>query len=406
MSPVPAAPARPLRRLKFGPRERLNDLRRSATPVHFPTVRRRRDVARSPVPPPVWMTSGEAKKPGPRVLLPRHPWKGRRFAARPHAQMSLFGGQVLPATMEGYLSAMDGISAYVNDCRSRFPSFADLLVGYVEEAHSMGFATKTDVSRVLTALNYFVPELQAGGHLKLAYKALGGWDVRAPSISWKPMPKHVCDLLALRLLEAGRADSAVALVLSFHCYLRGGEVFKLRVNDLLLPGNPSQFDPSGGSVRLRKPKTDKKGNQSVIIDDAEVCILLSRFLAWRERAHGAPLLPGEPLFRLTPGQLLADLKWVQIQVGYSASALPFVRHSLRHGGATYDWAGRLRKTLDVMIRGRWRSEKSLRRYLQAAEANLMSVEVPPLIYDFFTANGSQAFMTRKAWLALLGFQWN
>ena len=112
---------------------------RGDVPVHTPVVRRRRDVVASSPPPPVWMTSGEAKKPGPRarVLLPRHPWKGRRFAALPQVRVSLFAGQVLPATMEGYLSAMDGISAYVYDCRSRFPSFADLLVGYVEDRGSL-----------------------------------------------------------------------------------------------------------------------------------------------------------------------------------------------------------------------------------------------------------------------------
>lgn len=55
-------------------------------------------------------------------------------------------------------------------------------------------------------------------------------------------------------------------------------------------------------------------------------------------------------------------------------------HSLRHGGATrLHMAGC--KLEDILMRGRWESNKSARRYVQAGRAILLSVAVPAWVAE-------------------------
>jgi len=58
----------------------------------------------------------------------------------------------------------------------------------------------------------------------------------------------------------------------------------------------------------------------------------------------------------------------------------YVPHSLRHGGATRMFLQRA-PMQDIMERGRWESAKSCRTYLQTMKALLLSMEVPPAVYD-------------------------
>ena len=57
----------------------------------------------------------------------------------------------------------------------------------------------------------------------------------------------------------------------------------------------------------------------------------------------------------------------------------YVPHSLRHGAATRDHFERNISMEDILLRGRWASSKSARRYIQSGPALRMSVRVPPQV---------------------------
>ena len=53
----------------------------------------------------------------------------------------------------------------------------------------------------------------------------------------------------------------------------------------------------------------------------------------------------------------------------------FTLHSLRHGGATRDYLGGVALN-DIMVKGRWVSLSSCRRYLNAGQGLLLRVRIP------------------------------
>jgi hypothetical protein len=61
--------------------------------------------------------------------------------------------------------------------------------------------------------------------------------------------------------------------------------------------------------------------------------------------------------------------------------IPYVPHSLRHGGATFDFMNGHSIT-DIMARGRWAATKSALRYIQEGRQLLMMNSIPPWIHSF------------------------
>jgi hypothetical protein len=55
--------------------------------------------------------------------------------------------------------------------------------------------------------------------------------------------------------------------------------------------------------------------------------------------------------------------------------IPYVPHSLRHGGATFDYL-RGRTVEQIMFRGRWVAMESARRYIQTSRALLIMLHIP------------------------------
>ena len=150
--------------------------------------------------------------------------------------------------------------------------------------------------------------------------------------------------------------------------LRISELLGLRREDVADAGD-ARLDSGFAStaLRIRKAKTGR--NQFVTIDDPAVRQLVRELVAATD--------PGQPLFPSTPPQFRARFKHVCAELSLSPAYVP---HSLRHGGATrMHMSGA--KLEDVLMRGRWESTKSARRYVQAGRAILLSVSVPTWVAD-------------------------
>lgn len=127
----------------------------------------------------------------------------------------------------------------------------------------------------------------------------------------------------------------------------------------------------GTALRLRKTKTGP--NQWVEVHNEQVQLLL-RMLVMMTKGNQSLLFP------MSSGVYRGLFKRACAQLGLSTSYVP---HSLRHGGATY-WHLHGHSIEDILLRGRWASTKSARRYVQAGRALLLSTRVPEALGQLAT----------------------
>ena len=196
---------------------------------------------------------------------------------------------------------------------------------------------------------------------------------------FKPSRHHIPVSPALAWAIAGvleltdEGDSAGAVLLAFHCYLRIGEVVNLQCNDVVLRGDPHVPKGSMSSVTM---KSTKKGpDQTVMIDDDLVEDLIRRI---RGKRRGSQLLFGDTL---TAPVLRAAFNGAQLLLGLPERCLMF--HGLRSGGAGYDlWANR-RSFEEIKKRGRWKDEDSADLYVRRTRAMLIRSTLTPTNLDLF-----------------------
>ena len=160
---------------------------------------------------------------------------------------------------------------------------------------------------------------------------------------------------------------AVAVVLSFDCYLRTGELLGLIYEDIAT-GRDSRLgldDRDRVHIHLRHTKTG--AHKGVEVRDAQVKQLL---LMVKRRCK-----PGQHLF---PWHRSTHLKWFKAACADLNLSSDYVHHSLRHGGATRDYLNGI-SIADVMVRGRWAANKSAVHYIQQGRQLMMLHDVPKLV---------------------------
>jgi integrase len=255
--------------------------------------------------------------------------------------------------------------------------------------------SRSEAQTAITAVRYLCPGAKERGDLQIANNYLSAWKKMSPSTSHAPMPKHISELLALRLIQSGLPgtfDAGVALLLAFDTYVRHSEVVNLRNQDVLLPGDPGNFGEAG-TIYVRRTKAGKP--QTVVLDHEDTCYILESFLAYKRR-HGRKTAGGAQFFDFSSLEgkkmtLLSWLKWAQVECGYRHPL--FVVHSCRHGGATHDFMVDRRSIGGIKVRGRWKSYTALEIYLQVGQANLAALHVPRPVRRFFNGDLKKARRT-------------
>lgn len=323
--------------------------------------------------------------------LPRHPWKGKVRLDR-EAPQPLAARSVKPDTLERYLSAWSGFSQFYESTWSRHPDLESALEAYVELAWETDGLTKGDCKNLLSGAAFLAPELSKQGVFARAWRAISGWEKLDPTRSWNPITRHMNLVLATLLAWGGDLEAATAILLAFHVYARGGEVDGLQDSDIALPGDSRLFDSAQGSVLLWDTKAGRM--QSVSIDDPLVLAALTR-----QRQRNATARPGGgPLFASlsAPGSpsLLERFKGAQLLLGFPQPL--WVRHSERHGGATNDFVHGLRTESGIQIRGRWADLKTMKIYLNGAQARLQSLSFPPEVVRRLQLMGDPEIALRLA----------
>jgi integrase len=219
-------------------------------------------------------------------------------------------------------------------------------------------------SQTLFGLIYRCPRLRLSlGESRLR---LRGWKRLKQHRSHPPITHELTMVFATTMAKWGRHAEAVATLLAFDCFLRVGELTRIRYHDVVMPHDPRMGSAHTGMVvRLARAKTGL--NQSVSLDSAQVQRALHHYLL----AH--PFLDTDRIFAFSPSSFRTLIKDVSTSLGLGE--IPYVPHSFRHGGATY-FHQRGATIEQIMYRGRWVALESARRYIQTARALLIMLSIP------------------------------
>jgi integrase len=214
------------------------------------------------------------------------------------------------------------------------------------------------------ALHLWLPRTK--NRLRESHTVLHYWARQRKQHSYPPIPRNVAVLIAAALAQRGEIHAAIAVLLSFDCYLRVNECLSLTRADVTIPTDQRLGDAlANTTIHLRKTKT--LDNLSCVVHDPVVARLLQRILF---------SLP-TPASRLFPVTLTAyreyHFKGTLRRLGLGH--LGFVPHSLRHGGATHDYVVAKRTPEYIQRRGRWASIKSADRYIQQLRAVDMTFKI-------------------------------
>ena len=271
----------------------------------------------------------------------------------------LLESSVGPATLKAYKSALASFLAWLQEKGVRsirdFGKLDNFLLQYFEHlADSLEDGGRQRAVNTRAAVLMFLPN--ARWSLNYSLRGLKGWSRRTPPKQRPPIP---CELVIL-LIDFFRSSRSRELEwitrACFEGYLRLSEALGAKAGD---------FDVSNTDGVLALPKSKTGMNQSIVIHKGDWLSLTKSLL--RRKSKGVPLVSIRPeAFRKAFESALFDL---------GAASARFTPHSLRHGGATWDFLQGV-PIGDIVVRGRWTQAKTASRYIQQGRAALVKLDLP------------------------------
>ena len=278
---------------------------------------------------------------------------------------------VTKATWEKYTHMLD---EWINLCELRGLDLVsdkeidDAVADWMNEQFRLGHMPwKGDV--LLAAVLAKFPEFGRMGSRRLprAGRCLVGWRRLCPKHSRVPYPWPVWCLIAAELAKDGFFLMSVAVLLMVDAYLRPSELLSLRRSSLL---PPAPWTGRAWSIllfpekELPRSKTGES-DDTIMLNSARTMWMDA---VWRTLAAGKP---DELLFPFGYGPFFKMLTATGRRHG-----LDLVPYQGRHSGISIDRAENARSHMEAMKRGRWRSERSVRRYEKAGRLNDVWTRLP------------------------------
>jgi len=272
---------------------------------------------------------------------------------------------VRATTREAYLKMLAVLVAWCVEQGLGKPTARNLdaLVARWMEADFLDGQQSARGNKMIAAVRFAFPAARRGGQLSLprAAKALKGWRLRAPTRTRLPLPWEVVALIAARLWEKGLPWMSFLTVLAFHCYLRPSEAHRLEVQDFVAPlgvGSHKRwclvlFRFEGGL----SSKTNEF-DETVRMDLAEFSFLEAGLATITRRS---PMSAKAFVFT----QIEFAKNFGAAAANCEVEVLKPEPYQLRHSGPSYDRALGKRTLAEIKLRGRWKSDSSVRRYEKA-----------------------------------------
>jgi len=277
---------------------------------------------------------------------------------------------IKPATLQQYSSTLNNFLSHARLSHQQFMHTPAATLDWqlaVYLQHMFDTLRPFDsAGKALHAAVFFRQDLKL--LLPQARQCLKGWDRVRRKESHPPLTWELTVVIACTLARARHCSAAMAMLLGFDCYLRCGEMLRLRRCDIIMPHDSRM----GGAhthmaVVLKEAETGK--NQSVTVDISAIQALL---------CHWLDLLPDtSPQALVFAGLSPARFRKLMHETcaALGVGDTPYVPHSLRHGGATADFL-RTQDIARVQFRGRWKHQTTARVYLNTARALLAAQQVP------------------------------
>ncbi|CAK0846210.1 unnamed protein product [Prorocentrum cordatum] len=213
-----------------------------------------------------------------------------------------------------------------------------------------------DASRLLAALKFFLPPIGRWGDQVLcrAPRTLAGWGKCAPRRMRMPLP---C------LPVAALAGHAIAMILSFACYLRPSEADLLTAMQIAPPVGAAAGGSGLSALLLHPGELGRPGKTG----PWDFTIVLDTFAFFTPALLSLKRRAGSPTVRhrsFPPGSLGTCMKEAVCALGLNDFPAP--AHGLRHGGASDDLLSKRRQVLEVQQRGGWASDRNFKRCAKQA----------------------------------------
>ena len=232
---------------------------------------------------------------------------------------------------------------------------------------------------------------------KRIHKAIAGWVKRAPGSERFPVPKLAVHAVVGDLLSRAKPLHALAAEVSLSGYLRPTDMDSLLVKELIPPQTQISATYKCWALVLHSSESCSIGktggrDETILLDD-EVMMSLSPVMY--ELVRGAD--PNSKLFPFSQEDYSREIRNSVVRLGLEN--VGFVPYSLRHAGASGDFLENTRTLQEIQFRGRWRSEKSLKRYCKASLAQAVAAEIRPEVIEygrFVQTHLAALLMKRKA----------
>ena len=245
------------------------------------------------------------------------------------------------------------------------------LLEYVNQLWTLDRAAN-EADQVVAAARHFIPGLAGKNGVKMprVERALKGFRRARPSRSRHPLPLEAVAGLCNYFLDQCEWIMACLILVSFLGYLRPGEALKARKQDLVAP--TSGLNPGlrffgliiAPQERPWEPCKTKEWDDTVLFDHP----------SWIGRIFSMLLLvPGEFLFPICVKKFNRLWKAAILFLGLPANT---VAYQLRHGGASEDCLSKRRSIEGVMVRGRWKAMKNVRRYTKPGQVQKLLNNLP------------------------------
>lgn len=197
--------------------------------------------------------------------------------------------------------------------------------------------------------------------IKLAWRTFGAWKKEKAGKGVPPLPDFVLRAMVVFFDSCGQTRLAALLLMAFNCYLRTGEFLRLKKQDITLNSTNTN-----GAILLDATKTSSRngGAESVLFDDPFLINYLKVVLQ--------KMKDDEQFFDGTSTQFRNVFHGVLRVFGLQSHG--FQPYSLRRGGATADFMRH--NSIDrCLFRGRWRSVRTARIYIQLGRACSVENEI-------------------------------
>lgn len=258
---------------------------------------------------------------------------------------------------EGYLRKLEAFSKENGVTWPLVSAEADAMVADYMDVLFLDKKSPSEGEKVLAALEFFRHDLK--GRCHRSRKALKGWRKCMPAQSRLPLPQILMYGMVMRLLYKGFRTMALMTLVAFDLYLRPGEALTLRAKNILPPVRVAgaQFKQMTIVVRdFESGQPDKVGvyDNALRLDNAKTTWMGSHLLSLAKQQNG----PEDMIFSFSMEEYRKQFALAGKELGIDQ----LHPYQLRHGGASQDLSAGLRDHNGVKMRGRWKTDQSVRRY--------------------------------------------